>query len=143
VLADAEGNEFCVWPGSRRDDGALYAISLDVEDAAATGRFWRSAAGWPIVFEGNRGDEHTVMLQSPDRNGPLLTVSGPPPDFEPKRGKNRVHLDVAPYAGDDQDADVERLVALGARRIDIGQGEVSWVVMADPEGNEFCVLTPR
>jgi hypothetical protein len=56
---------------------------------------------------------------------------------EPKTGKSRLHLDFTP---DDQDAEVERLLALGARRVDIGQGEQSWVVLADPEGNEFCVL---
>ncbi len=53
--------------------------------------------------------------------------------------KDRIHLDLRP---DDQDAEVERLIALGARRIDIGQGDVTWVVMADPEANEFCVLRP-
>ena len=61
----------------------------------------------------------------------------------PKTGKNRLHFDVAPPADGDQQAEVDRLVSLGATRIDIGQGEVSWVVMADPGGNEFCVLTPR
>jgi hypothetical protein len=59
---------------------------------------------------------------------------------EGKSGKNRLHIDLNP---DDQGAEVARLEALGASRLDIGQGEVSWVVMADPEGNEFCVLTPR
>jgi hypothetical protein len=58
-------------------------------------------------------------------------------------GKNRLHFDIAPLIDGDQQAEVERLVSLGATRIDIGQGEVSWVVMADPDGNEFCVLTPR
>jgi hypothetical protein len=66
--------------------------------------------------------------------------------FEPvpekKTIKNRVHLDVKAVDGD-QDAEVERLIALGARRVDIGQGDVSWVVLADPEGNEFCVLSGR
>ena len=61
----------------------------------------------------------------------------------PKLGKNRLHLDVAPPADGDQQAEVERLISLGAKRIDIGQGDVSWEVMADPDGNEFCVLTPR
>ena len=61
----------------------------------------------------------------------------------PKLGKNRLHLDVAPPADGDQEAEVERLISLGAKRIDIGQGDVSWEVMADPDGNEFCVLTPR
>ena len=57
----------------------------------------------------------------------------------PKTGKNRLHLDVAPPADGDQQAEVERLISLGAKRIDIGQGDVSWEVMADPDGNEFCV----
>ena len=61
---------------------------------------------------------------------------------EPKTIKNRIHLDVSATDGD-QDAEVERLLALGARRVDIGQGDVSWVVLADPEGNEFCVLEAR
>jgi hypothetical protein len=54
-----------------------------------------------------------------------------------------LHLDIAPPADESQQAEVERLIALGATRVDIGQGDVSWVVMADPDGNEFCVLTPR
>jgi hypothetical protein len=57
--------------------------------------------------------------------------------------KNRVHLDVAPLADEDQWAEVTRLVELGARKVDVGQGSVPWQVMADVEGNEFCVLTPR
>jgi hypothetical protein len=60
----------------------------------------------------------------------------------PKLGKNRWHLDVAPVGGAEQQAEVERLVALGATRADIGQGDVDWVVMADPDGNELCVLPP-
>ena len=62
---------------------------------------------------------------------------------EPKVGKNRVHLDVAPTATEDHARAVDDLVAAGARRIDIGQGDVAWVVLEDPGGNEFCVLTPR
>ena len=58
---------------------------------------------------------------------------------EDKKGKNRLHVDLRP---DDQDAEVARLESLGATRADIGQGETRWVVMADPEGNEFCVLGP-
>jgi hypothetical protein len=63
---------------------------------------------------------------------------------DPKQGKNRVHLDVAPNAGDDQDNEVNRLLRLGARQVDVGQGDdATWVVLADPEDNEFCVLSPR
>ncbi len=61
----------------------------------------------------------------------------------PKTGKYRLHFDLAPPGHGDQQAEVGRLVSLGATRIDIGQGEVSWVVMADPDGHEFCVPTPR
>jgi hypothetical protein len=61
---------------------------------------------------------------------------------EAKSGKNRLHIDVNPI-GCNQDEEVERLLGLGARRVDIGQGERSWVVLADPEGNEFCVLRDR
>jgi len=60
-----------------------------------------------------------------------------------KTGKHRPHFDLAPPADGDQQAEVERLISLGAARIDIGQGEVNWVVMVDPDGHEFCVLTPR
>ena len=62
---------------------------------------------------------------------------------EAKVVKNRLHLDIAPLEDVDQGAEVDRLIALGATRIDIGQGDVDWVVMADPGGNEFCVLSPR
>jgi len=59
---------------------------------------------------------------------------------EAKTTKNRLHIDLDP---DDQAAEVDRVIALGARRVDVGQGDVSWVVLADPEGNEFCVLRPH
>jgi hypothetical protein len=61
----------------------------------------------------------------------------------PKTKKSRLHFDLAPPVGGDQQGEVDRLVSLGATRIDIGRGEVAWVVMADPDGREFCVLTPR
>ncbi|HJQ94119.1 MAG TPA: VOC family protein [Acidimicrobiia bacterium] len=60
-----------------------------------------------------------------------------------KKNKNRLHLDIVPPSDGDQAAEVDRLLAKGAKRVDIGQGDVSWVVMADPDGNEFCVLAPR
>jgi predicted enzyme related to lactoylglutathione lyase len=141
VLADPEGNEFCVVPGAARFGAPLPLsyIAYDALDAASLGRFWSAATGWAIVRE----DDQIVFLRSPNGTGPVITVSGPPERVAPKPVKNRVHLDVAPFAIDDQLIEVERLVSLGARRIDIGQGDAPWVVMADPEGNEFCVLTPR
>ena len=137
VLADPEGNEFCVIePGNSflADCGFIGALSCD--GTRQVGYFWSEALGWPLVWD---QDEETA-IRSP-LGGPKITWGGPP--VQPKTGKNRLHFDLAPPVDGDQQAEVERLVALGATRIDIGQGEVSWVVMADPGGNEFCVLTPQ
>lgn len=137
VLADPEGNEFCVIePGNNflADTGFIGAINCD--GSQAVGYFWSKALGWPLVWD---QDEETA-IQSP-LGGSKMAWGGPP--VAPKTGKNRLHLDIAPPADGDQEAEVERLITLGATRIDIGQGDVSWVVMADPDGNEFCVLTPR
>ena len=137
VLADPEGNEFCVvGPGNSflADTGVIGALSSD--GSQAVGYFWSAALGWPLVWD---QDEETA-IQSP-RGGSKISWGGPP--VNPKTRKNRLHLDLAPPVDGDQQAEVERLVSLGATRIDIGQGDVSWVVMADPDGNEFCVLTPR
>jgi predicted enzyme related to lactoylglutathione lyase len=137
VLADPEGNEFCVIPAGNNflaDCGFIGALSSD--GTQAVGYFWSEALGWPLVWD---QDEETA-IRSP-HGGPKIAWGGPPVD--PKLGKNRLHFDIAPPADGDQQAEVDRLVSLGAKRIDIGQGDVSWVVMADPDGNEFCVLTPR
>jgi predicted enzyme related to lactoylglutathione lyase len=137
VLADPEGNEFCVVePGNKflADCGFIGALSCD--GSQRVGYFWSEALGWPLVWD---QDEETA-IRSP-HGGPKVTWGGPP--VAPKTGKNRLHFDLAPPPGDDQRAEVDRLLSLGATRIDIGQGEVSWVVLADPDGNEFCVLTPR
>lgn len=137
VLADPEGNEFCVIPPGNTflaDTARIGALSSD--GTREVGLFWSEALGWPLVWD---QDEETA-IQSPT-GGTKISWGGPP--VPEKRGKNRLHLDVAPPADGDQQAEVERLVSLGAARIDIGQGDVSWVVMADPDGNEFCILTPR
>jgi hypothetical protein len=106
---------------------------VDAHDPASLGRWWREALGWVAV---NEDPEEFEIRPGADRLPGLLFV----PTSDPKAGKNRLHLDFRP---DDRDAEVERLLALGARRVDIGQGEQSWVVLADPEGNEFCVLGAR
>jgi hypothetical protein len=137
VLADPEGNEFCVIePGNDflADCGIVGALACD--GSQQVGYFWRDALGWPLVWD---RDQETA-IRSP-HGGPKITWGGPP--LMPKSGKNRLHVDLAPPVHGDQHAEVERLVLLGATRIDIGQGEVSWVVMADPDGNEFCVLASR
>src|SRR5215210_6785779 len=95
------------------------------------------AVGWPMGFE----DDDEAELLAPEGGAlPDLTVVVAP---GPKAAKNRVHLDLASSSLDEQRATVERLVAAGATRVDIGQGDVPWVVLADPEGNELCVLDPR
>jgi predicted enzyme related to lactoylglutathione lyase len=137
VLADPEGNEFCVVEAGNNflaDCGFVGALSCD--GTKQVGHFWSEALGWPLVWD---QDEETA-IRSP-HGGPKIAWGGPP--MNPKLGKNRLHFDIAPPAGADQQAEVDRLVSLGAKKIDIGQGDVSWVVMADPDGNEFCVLTPR
>ena len=138
VLADPEGNELCIIePGNKFLAGCGRLGSITCDGTRQVGYFWSAALGWPLVWD---QDEETA-IRAPDGTGPLITWGGPP--LAPKVGKNRLHLDIAPPEHVDQQAEVDRLVALGAARIDIGEGDVDWVVMADPDGNEFCVLTPR
>jgi hypothetical protein len=106
-------------------------VIVDARDPAALGRWWADALGWVVVNDA--ADEFEIRPWE-DRLPGLLFVPVP----EAKESKNRLHLDFRP---NDQAAEVERLIALGARRVDIGQGVASWVVLADPEGNEFCVLS--
>ena len=106
---------------------------IDALDPVALGRWWAEALDWVIVND------------DPDDFEIRETVDGLPgiifePVGEAKRQKNRLHLDFRPR---DQEAEVRRLLGLGASRIDIGQGDVTWVVLTDPEGNEFCVLEAR
>ncbi|NES31675.1 VOC family protein [Micromonospora terminaliae] len=137
VLADPEGNEFCVvGPDNRFLAGCGVVGAVSCDGSQAVGYFWSEALEWPLVWD---QDEETA-IQSP-LGGSKVSWGGPP--FMPITGKQRLHFDLAPPAGGDQQAEVDRLVALGAKRIDIGQGDVGWVVLADPDGNEFCVLTPR
>ena len=106
---------------------------VDASDPRALGLWWQEALGWVVV---NDDPEEFEIRQTADRLPGLLFV----PAAEPKTTKNRLHLDFRP---DDRDAEVERLLALGATRVDIGQGEQTWIVLGDPEGNEFCVLGSR
>lgn len=136
VLADPEGNEFCVIaPGNNflADCGFLGAVACD--GSQEVGYFWSEALGWPLVWD----QDQETAIRSP-LGGPKITWGGPP--LKPKSGKYRLHFDIAPPVDGDQQAEVDRLLSLGATRVDIGQNEVSWVVMADPDGHEFCVLTP-
>jgi hypothetical protein len=85
-------------------------------------------------------NDRFAALRHPSGTGPFLELIRSP---DPKLVKNRLHLDLAAYAGADPAAEVARLRSLGATPPDIGQGEVTWTVLADPEGNELCVLSPR
>jgi catechol 2,3-dioxygenase-like lactoylglutathione lyase family enzyme/predicted enzyme related to lactoylglutathione lyase len=137
VLADPEGNEFCVIePGNSFLAGCGFVGAVACDGSQRAGYFWSEALGWPLVWD---RDQQTA-IRSP-HGGPKISWGGPP--LMPKAGKCRLHFDLAPPAGGDQRAEVDRLVSLGATRADIGQGKVSRVVMADPDGHEFCVLTPR
>jgi hypothetical protein len=135
VLADPEGNELCVVIRGDflADTGLLGAIVFEPGNPE-TGRFWGQAIGWPLVYD-QGGD---TAIRAPDGTGPFLTFG--PPTGDAKATKNRLHLDVAPTPGGDQRTEVERLLRLGATHVDIGQRDVPWVVLADPDGNELCVL---
>ena len=110
-------------------------LVVDCADPEQLAAFWAAVLGWQPTgrYPG------AVEIAGPPDSGPSLTFV---PVAEPKTVKNRLHIDVNPV-GCEQEQEVERLIALGARRIDVGQGEPSWVVLADPEGNEFCVLRAR
>jgi hypothetical protein len=147
VMADPEGNELCVVShlGSVGKDpasafagiGPVAAVVFDCTDPEAIAPFWSAATGWPALGQDDQG----VWLRDTDSRGPYIDLHRV---TEPKTTKLRVHLDVAPFADDDHATEVDRLRALGAEPVDIGQGhDVTWEVMADPEGNELCVLTPR
>jgi catechol 2,3-dioxygenase-like lactoylglutathione lyase family enzyme len=108
-------------------------VVVDAHDPARLARWWAEALGYQIVAE---EDGEVEIRRSVDVLPGLIFV----PVADDKSGKNRLHLDLRP---DDQAAEVERLVDMGARHVDVGQKDVSWVVLADPEGNEFCVLSDR
>ncbi|MFE2415986.1 VOC family protein [Streptomyces hokutonensis] len=139
VLADPEGNEFCVLEPRDvyRDTGPVAAVVVDCEDPLATGRFWAGATDWSPH---GLADDHTVLrsAKGPGKDsGPYLEFLRVP---GAKTVPDRVHLDLLPYPGDDRAAEVARLRALGATDLDVGQGDVPWTCLTDPEGHEFCVL---
>lgn len=126
-----------------------YSIVVDCKDVAAQARWWAEVLDWRVAYESEDEwvivppraleENHQVPL---DEQGPGLVFVTVP---EGKTVKNRLHIDLAPGPDDDQAAEVARLESLGATRVNVGQDEsqVTWVVLADPEGNEFCVLSPR
>jgi hypothetical protein len=108
-------------------------IAVDCRDAPSLAQFWAEMLDYRVVED---DDPEEVLLVPRSGPGPRLLFLQVP---ETKSVKNRLHLDLRP---DDQDAEVQRVLDLGAKEVDIGQGDVSWVVLADPEGNEFCILRP-
>lgn len=124
VLADPEGNEFCVTEATNTflaECGFVGALACD--GSQAVGYFWSAALGWPLVWD---QDEETA-IRSP-HGGPKITWGGPP--LPVKTGRNRLHFDIA-------HVEIDRLLALGATRLGDAEGRV---LMADPDGNEFCLL---
>ena len=114
----------------------LHHIVIDTRDLPGLARFWAEALGWKILSE---RDREIVIGPAPDAPVGMCFM----PVSDPKTVKNRVHVDLTSSAAD-RDQEIERLLALGARRVDIGQtGAESWTVLADPEGNEFCVVRPK
>lgn len=107
-------------------------LVVDAQDVPVLAEFWRLVLGWDATVH---GDE--VELAPADGSMPTILFVPVP---EAKAGKNRLHIDVSPALDSDQATELKRLLALGARLVDIGQGEPTWHVLADIEGNEFCLL---
>jgi len=115
---------------------SLHHIVVDAHDLPALARFWAQVLDWRILSE----REREVVIGADEAASVGICFM---PVTEVKAVKNRLHLDLNP-GPDDRDAEIERILALGARRVNIGQtGAESWTVLADPEGNEFCVLRPK
>ncbi|MFG2824851.1 VOC family protein [Kitasatospora sp. NPDC048365] len=138
VMADPEGNEFCVLDPHplNMDTGPIAAVVVDCADPREMARFWGGAIDWKLY---EVDDDHAVM-RSAQGVGPYLEFHRSP---DTKNGWNRVHLDISPYKGDDPAAEEARLRALGATDTGIDPSAISWTVLADTEGNEFCLLSPR
>ena len=138
VLADPEGTPFCVM--EERPEygvsGPIAALPLDSADPARDAAFWAELSGWAPV-----DSSMAVALRHPSGRGPLLELC---PEVAPKgEGKNRLHLDIRLDPGDDTDAVLARVLELGGRVLHPDWGELPWSVVADPSGNELCLLPAR
>jgi predicted enzyme related to lactoylglutathione lyase len=115
---------------------SLHHIVIDAHDLPRLARFWTQVLGWGILSERER-----EIVIGTDETAPVGICFMPVTDQ--KTVKNRVHLDLNPDP-EDRGGEIERIIALGATRVEIGQtGDESWTVLADPEGNEFCVVRPK
>ena len=126
-----------------------YTIVVDCHDPKAQAEWWAEVLGWKKIYEAN---DEVVLV--PD--GVTMESAKATPWHEQRQGlvfvtvpegktvKNRLHIDLAPHTSDDRDAEIARLLSMGATRVNVGQtGDEGWDVLADPEGNEFCVLSSR
>jgi hypothetical protein len=126
-----------------------YSTVIDCHDHAAQGRWWAETLGWRIFYE----SDNELVLLPPHATMELIEATPfeqVPPGLvfvgvpETKTIKNRLHLDLAPHVSDDRDAEIARLLGRGATRADVGQPtDAGFTVLADPEGNEFCILSSR
>lgn len=127
-----------------------YTTVIDCQDLHAQARWWANVLDWQLVYE---DDDQAAIAPKHEQDRPLSADEWPTvgpalvfvPVPESKTTKNRLHLDLAPHITDDRDALIDALLAQGATRVNVGQDEpkVTWTVLADPEGNEFCVLSAR
>jgi Glyoxalase-like domain len=127
-----------------------YTTVIDCQDLHAQARWWAGVLDWQIVYE---AEDQAAIVPRHEEDRPLSAEEWPTvgpalvfvPVSEGKIMKNRLHLDLAPHITDDRDALIDSLLARGATRASVGQdeSEASWTVLADPEGNEFCVLSAR
>jgi Glyoxalase-like domain len=127
-----------------------YTTVIGCQDLHAQARWWAGVLDWQIVYE---ADDQAAVAPRHEQDRPLSAEEWPTvgpalvfvPVPEGKIMKNRLHLDLAPHITDDRDALIDSLLARGATRANVGQdeSEASWIVLADPEGNEFCVLSAR
>lgn len=111
----------------------IYSVTIDCNEPRRLAGFWKEILAYEITYD---SDEEVVIEAKEGPGSPLLFIKVP----DAKVVKNRIHLDLNP---ENQDAEVARALELGATKVDIGQGDETWVVLADPEGNEFCILTAK
>ena len=135
VLADPEGNEFCII--EPHNDFLLSCPRLgavNCDGTRALGYFFSDSLGWPLVW-----DQHEeTAIQAPDGTGPKITWSGPP--LMPRPSKERFHFHVAPESGTSVEAALDHLLALGATRLEAGDACPGAIMLADVDGNEFCLV---
>ena len=126
-----------------------YTLVVDCHDVRRQASWWAEALDWMVIHESDKecvivpswADDAMIERTPWERVGPGMVFV---PVSEGKSLKNRLHIDLAPHTSQDRDTEIERLERLGATRMNVGQPETgSWTVLADPEGNEFCVLSSR